>query len=106
MATADETAIRNLQEKMWAAWNRRDAAGMAVLCVSDASLVGFDGSVVNGRADIEKSMGAIFKDHTPATSVGIVREVRMLGADAALVRSVAGMVPPGKSEIKADRNTI
>jgi uncharacterized protein (TIGR02246 family) len=104
--TSDEAAVRDLQEKMWNSWNTRNAVGMASLFTQDGSLIGFDGSQVNGAPEIEANMGAIFKDHTPATYVGIIREVRFLSPDVAMLRAVAGMVPPGASELKPERNTI
>jgi uncharacterized protein (TIGR02246 family) len=103
---SDEAAVRTLQTTMWNSWNTRSAAGMASLFTTDGSLIGFDGSQVNGAAEIEANMGAIFKDHTPATYVGIIREVRFLSPDVAILRAVAGMIPPGASDIKPERNTI
>ena len=103
---SDEAAVRALQTNMWNSWNTRSAAGMASLFTTDGSLIGFDGSQVNGAAEIEANMGAIFKDHTPATYIGIIREVRFLSPDVAILHAVAGMIPPGTSDIKPERNTI
>src|SRR4029450_8104157 len=70
------------------------------------SQVGFDGSVANGPQEIEALLKPIFADHPTARFVAKVREVRALGPDAALLRAVAGMIPPGKSEIMPERNAI
>jgi uncharacterized protein (TIGR02246 family) len=105
-STSDETDVRALQKRLWACWNERNAAGMAALFAEDGNVVGFDGSQLNGRAEIEASMRAIFADHTPAAYVGKIREVRFLGPDVALLRAVAGMIPPTESALKPDRNTI
>lgn len=51
-------------------------------------------------------MRAIFDDHTPATYVGKIREVRLLTPDVALLRAVTGMVPPGETDLHPERNTI
>ncbi len=50
------------------------------------------------------------KPFSPATRprryVAKVREIRRLGADVLLVRSVVGMVPPGKTELNPAVNAI
>ena len=69
------------------------------------SIVGFDGSTANGRDEIEAHLAPIFRDHPTARYVGKIREVRRLG-EAALVRAVAGMIPPGEDAIVPDRNAI
>jgi len=102
----DQRDIEALYQALLAAWNDRDAAGMAALYAPAGGQVGFDGSTANGPAEIEALLAPIFRDHPTARFVGKVREVRSLGADAALVRAVAGMVPPGKADIMPERNTI
>jgi uncharacterized protein (TIGR02246 family) len=72
----------------------------------DGSLVGFDGSPIDGRGEIEGHLAPIFADHPTAAYVGKVREVRSLATDVALLRAVAGMVPPGASDLKPELNAV
>jgi uncharacterized protein (TIGR02246 family) len=102
----DEQAVRELFEHMLDGWNRRDAGAIAALYAEDASVVGFDGSQMNGRAEIESTMAQIFADHLTAAYVGKVRELRFLTPDSALLRAVSGMVPPGKRELNPAANSI
>ena len=89
------------------AWNRRDAAGMAALFTHDGSLVGFDGSQIDGgAAAVEAHLAPIFASHVTPAYVGKVREVRELAPKVALVRAVTGMVPEGRRELNAALNTI
>jgi uncharacterized protein (TIGR02246 family) len=88
------------------AWNKRDADAFAALFDEDGSSVGFDGSPMNGRAEIAATLREIFHHHQTAAYVAKVREVRTLGPGVTLVRAVVGMVPPGKSELKPDVNAI
>lgn len=88
------------------AWNRRSADDFAELFDESGSCVGFDGSPMNGRSEIASSLSDIFEHHPTASYVAKVREVRSLGPALTLVRAVAGMIPPGKSEINAERNAI
>jgi hypothetical protein len=53
-----------------------------------------------------ESSAAVFADHKTATYVTKVRSVKALDADAALLHAVAGMVPPGGSELMPDRNAV
>ena len=88
-------------------WNRRDAAGMAALFTHDGSLVGFDGSQIDGGPKaVEAHLAPIFGSHATPTYVGRVREVRELAPKVALVRAVTGMVPEGRRELNATLNTI
>ena len=98
--------VVDLYRRLLEGWNVRDAAAFGANFAADGSTVGFDGSQMDGREAIRAELGRIFADHTPATYVAKVREVRELGADAVLLRAVAGMVPPGQSVLKPERNAI
>ena len=87
-------------------WNAADAGAFAKAFATDGQVVGFDGSEVTGRAQIEAQMAAIFSDHATGSYVGIVRHVRSLGPDVALLRAVSGVVPAGTSEIRPALNAV
>jgi hypothetical protein len=48
-------------------------------------------------------MAVIFGDHATWAYVGIVREVKSLGREAALLRAVSGVVPAGRVKLSAAR---
>jgi uncharacterized protein (TIGR02246 family) len=106
MAPSAEEAVRALHRQLLERWNRRDAAGLAALFTDDGNLVGFDGSQVNGRTEIEAHLRPIFADHPTAAYVGIVRGVRQLGLEVAVLRAVVGMVPPGQTDLVPAVNAI
>src|SRR5262245_34324029 len=95
-ATLGETV--GLYKELLDAWNAHDANAFAALFTESGSVVGFDGSAMNGREQIASTLGSIFGSHQTAQYVAKVREIRSLGADAVLVRSVVGMVPPGQAD--------
>jgi len=95
-----------LYTRMLEAWNRRDADGFAALFAPNGSCVGFDGSQMNGRREIAAELSGVFASHPTAAYVAKVREVRHLDGGCALLRAVAGMVPPGKKEPNPAVNTI
>jgi uncharacterized protein (TIGR02246 family) len=103
---AEEPAVRALFEQLMASWNRRDAAGFAALFVEDGFSVGFDGSQMDGRAEIAAAIADIFADHMTATYVGKIRSVRFLAPDVAILRAVSGTVPRGEAALNPAANTI
>ncbi len=103
---ADEAEIRALYRGMLDNWNQRSAEGIAALYAEDAAIVGFDGSQLDGRAEIEQEMRRIFADHLTAVYVGKVREVRFLTPEVAILRAVVGMVPHGQSDLNPAVNAV
>jgi uncharacterized protein (TIGR02246 family) len=95
-----------LYTEMIAAWNRRDADGFAGVFAENGSAVGFDGSPLNGRAEISATLRDIFASHATAAYVAKVREVRRLTPEVTLLRAAVGMVPPGQSEVNPAVNAI
>lgn len=102
----NNTQIEKLYKELLDFWNKQDAKGMASLFAKDGSIVGFDGSQMNGKMQIESEIGQIFSSHQTASYVGKIREIRFLSPDIALLRAVAGMVPPGKKDINPAVNAI
>lgn len=104
--TSDETPIAALYRQLLDSWNRRDAEGFAALFEDEGNSIGFDGSPMNGRAEIAATLGQIFADHVTATYVAKIRGIRQLAPDVALLRAVVGMVPPGQSDINPAVNAM
>jgi uncharacterized protein (TIGR02246 family) len=100
----DEAAVISIYEQLLTQWNRRDARGFAALMEEEAEVIGFDGSMMSGRAQVESELARIFTDHPTASYVWKVRSVAFLTPDVAILRSVVGMVPPGKDEIEPKVN--
>jgi uncharacterized protein (TIGR02246 family) len=98
--------VRGLYRRLIDGWNAADADAMAGPLADDGLVIGFDGSQMFGRGQVAGELGRVFADHRTATYVTKVRSVKALGRDAALLHAVAGMVQPGGSEIRADRNAI
>ncbi len=101
-----EAAVRELYRQILETWNKRNARDYALLFASDGSLVGFDGSQVNGQLDIGAHLTEVFMHHQTPRYVSIVSEARMLGTDVALLRASAGLVPPEKDDIDPALNAI
>jgi uncharacterized protein (TIGR02246 family) len=103
---SEERVVQALYDNLLTQWNRRNAREFAALFEPTGNVVGFDGSQHDGRAAIEAEMAKVFANHETAIYVSKVREVRFLGSHAAILRAVAGMVPPGESDINPAVNSI
>jgi uncharacterized protein (TIGR02246 family) len=89
-----------------ACWNQRSAGDFAALFTSDGSSIGFDGSQMNGREDIQSTLRQTFDDHMTGAFVAKIREVRFLTPEVAVVRAVAGVVPHGQSDLDPALNMV
>ena len=98
--------IETIHKELLSFWNKQDAKGMASLFAEDANVIGFDGSQINGKSEIELEMQKIFKDHETSRFIWKVQEVKFLNNATAFLRAVVGMVPRGKRDIKPDVNAI
>src|SRR5688500_11298481 len=99
MSDTDRSEILALFRGVFDAWNLRDASGMAGRFDEDGELIAFDGSELRGRVAIESELRRIFSDHPTGTYVASVRDVDQLHPAIAVVRAVAGLVPPGQGDI-------
>jgi len=111
--TADNTSgsgwdqgTRELYTRLIEAWDKRNARDFALLFASDGGLVGFDGSQVNGQLEVGAHLTEIFSHHQTPAYVSIVREVRSLANDVALLRANTGLVPSGKDDIDPTLNAV
>lgn len=104
--TAAIAAVTALYESIIGCWNARDAAGMAARFAPGAQVVGFDGSEMNGPGEIAGAIAAVFANHQTAPYVHIVRSVRLLTPEVAVLRAIVGMIPPGQTELNPAANAI
>jgi uncharacterized protein (TIGR02246 family) len=101
-----EAEVRTLYQRVLNGWNRQRAEDFAAPFADDAQVIGFDGTEMSGRAAIATELRRIFADHATGTYVGKVRSVRSIGADAAVLRAVSGLVPAGRSDLDPALNAV
>ncbi|MEC0094193.1 SgcJ/EcaC family oxidoreductase [Paenibacillus macquariensis] len=102
---ANSEAIRTLYQKLIGAWNERNAHEMADLFCEGGESIGFDGSQSIGPEEIVMHLKPIFDNHPTAKFVIKVKSIHFLDSNVAILRSIAGMVPPGKTDINSKVNT-
>ncbi|MGG4446733.1 SgcJ/EcaC family oxidoreductase [Brevibacillus sp. HB1.1] len=103
--TTSANAIRTLYEQLITGWNDRSATGMSTPFATEGELIGFDGSQIIGRDEIFSHLDEIFSHHQTPPFVYKIRSVRLLSEEVGIVRAIAGMIPPGKSELDPALNT-
>jgi uncharacterized protein (TIGR02246 family) len=98
--------ISMLYHRLLDAWNMHDAAFFAAQFEDEGNCIGFDGSQLDGREAIEAEISQIFAIHETGSYVVKIREIRFLTPETAVLRAIAGMVPPGRSDIDQEVNAI
>src|ERR1044071_1749860 len=106
MTNTETLAISKLLEAHLTCWNNQDARGIASLYTENGNTVGFDGSQMNGRLQIETDLCPFLQSHKTARYVWKIQEIRFLHPTVALLRAIAGMVPPGKKDLMPERNAV
>jgi uncharacterized protein (TIGR02246 family) len=101
----NKSGVISVYHRLLDAWNNRSARGMADLFTEDGESIGFDGSIAKGSEEIYLHLKPIFDDHPTARFISKVKEVRFLSSDIAIVRAIAGMVPPQQTDINPKVNT-
>jgi len=104
--TDDEITVYNLYQELLRSWNEQNAENYGNLFIDNGSIIGFDGSEMNGRKQIAETISGIFAHHKTNSYVSKVREIRFLGSGVVLLRAVAGMFPRDKPQIMPAVNTI
>ncbi|MGA5895057.1 SgcJ/EcaC family oxidoreductase [Streptomyces venetus] len=103
---ADETAIRNVLQGVYEAWNANDADAFVAEYTEDASAI-LPGSYRKSREEIRESMKVGFSTYLKgSTTTDKVRDIRFLNDDAAVVISETGILFPGETEVPEDRVVI
>src|SRR5947208_3427599 len=105
MLAYDPMSLLELYRRLLEAWNEHDAEAFAGLFGRDGVSIGFDGSQAQGP-EIRQHIGAVFSDHRTASYVAKVLAVRRLGDECALLRSMVGMIPPGRDQLNPDVNAL
>lgn len=98
--------ILALYQQLLQQWNKRNAAGMTGLFATNGTLIGFDGSQLNGQKEIYAVLDEIFANFPTAAYISIVKEVRLLTPNTALLLAVAGMVAVGSNDISPEVNVL
>lgn len=104
--SSNESAIIRLYRQLLNGWNRCSAGAFAASFTPDGVGIGFDSSQMIRQTEIASTLQQIFDNHLTAPYVNKVRDVYLLSSEVAVLRAVAGMVPPGQVDINPVVNAI
>jgi uncharacterized protein (TIGR02246 family) len=99
-----ERAVLDVIQAVYAAWADNDADAFAALYSEDATVVQPGGIYKKGKADVRTSMALAFAGPMKgSTVINEPKSVRVLGDDAAIVISDAGILMAGETDVPAQR---
>ena len=101
-----DTQIRALYVRYLAGWNQRSGVTVSSVFADDGEMIDLDGTLRSGRLTIAADMRRLFSERSTPSFVGIVRAVRSLTEDVAVLHAVAGMVPPGAEALEPALHTV
>lgn len=105
--TGDEEQIRTLHERVLDGWNQGRGSAFASPFSDDARFIGFDGTVLHGRREIEDAHQVLFDRWLKGSQLVNDRtEIRFVGRDVAVVHAVGGTILGGKSQPAPERDSI
>ena len=100
----EERAVLDVIQAIYAAWADNDADAFAALYSEDATVVQPGGIYKKSKADVRTSMALAFAGPLRgSTVINEPKSVRVLGEDAAIVISDAGILMAGETEVPAQR---
>ncbi|WP_222267081.1 SgcJ/EcaC family oxidoreductase [Modestobacter marinus] len=101
-----DTQIRALYARFIAGWNQRSGVTVSSVFADDGEMIDLDGTLRSGRLTIAADMRRLFTERATPTFVGIVRSVRRLSEDVAVLHAVTGMIPPGTNALEPALHTV
>jgi uncharacterized protein (TIGR02246 family) len=104
MKISEENEVQSLYFKIIQGWNNRNAEEMSEQFSYKGELIGFDGSQEIGRENILAHLQPIFENHQTPPFKSIVKDIRMLSPETALLRAIVGMIPNGKADVNPELN--
>jgi uncharacterized protein (TIGR02246 family) len=98
--------VQTIYKQLLESWNSHNADAYSNLFADDGFVVGFDGSEMHGREDIQKQLQQIFNDHHVSSYVTIVRDIRQWSPHIFMLTATVGMISPGDPSVNPKVNAI
>jgi uncharacterized protein (TIGR02246 family) len=88
-------------------WNSGSGKVFATPFAENGDLVGFDGTHLKGRQEIDSFHQQLFDTYVKGSRlVGRMRSVRFLMPDVAIMYAVSGTIMSGQTDIEPERNSV
>ncbi|HZE30877.1 MAG TPA: SgcJ/EcaC family oxidoreductase [Actinoallomurus sp.] len=104
--TTDTDAVRDVLQRIYAAWADNDADAFAALYTEDATVV-MPRVFKRGRTAVRDHMAGGFAGPLKGSrGVDDPQDIRVIGTDTAIVVSRGGIVMAGEREVPAEREVL
>ena len=103
----DERAIEALYRDLMDSWGRGEGKAYAMQFTDDADYIIFDGSHLKGQQEITSTFQHLFDTWLKGTSLqGHIQKIHFLAPEAAFAIATSGLVFPGRTEVRPNRQSI
>ncbi|MEV0807699.1 SgcJ/EcaC family oxidoreductase [Micromonospora sp. NPDC050200] len=98
------TEIRQLFDRLLAAWTANDATAYGACFTPDSDYVSYDGTRATGRAPMQAAHDQLFRGVLAGSAlVGEVESIRLVTADVAIVHGTGSVLMPWRSRLPRRR---
>lgn len=98
--------VCGLYRRLIRSWNDCHAPRFSALLADHATVIGFDGTVLQGKDAVFEHLDEIFGVHEPPRYVVKIRTIRALADNLYFLLAVAGMVHPGHDSVDPALHSI
>jgi uncharacterized protein (TIGR02246 family) len=103
----EQRDLHALYQGVMDGWSRGSGADFAAGWADEAQLIGFDGTHLRGRAEIEWFHEPLFQTHLKGTRlVGEVTQVEFPAPDVAVLHARGGTIMPGDALPTPERDSL
>ena len=97
-------ATRDLYRRFVDGWNDHRADLVATAMDPAGIMIGFDGAVLRGPAEVEQAFSLVFREHNPHRIVPIERSMQMLAPTVCRYLGDVGFIDPTSQELAEQLN--
>jgi len=102
----DIKAIEKLYNGMINCWNNSNADKFAGHFSTEGTIIDFDGTVVNGKVEVEEYLNGVLMKHESPFYIAIIRSIRFITDDVCILETAVGRFFHDKDDIDPSLNMV
>lgn len=91
--------VCGIYRRLIRSWNDCSTLRFTALLADHATVVGFDGTTLQGRDAVYEHLDSLFTSHEPPRFIAKIRTIRNLAGEVYFLQAVAGMVHHGQDSV-------